>query len=75
MFTPISHICLVDSSSIYVIDIIHFTLVSELNLILVFFSFFREIQEDECLRQAYRRLGIEQPTRIIHAMDLLKDII
>lgn len=36
---------------------------------------FREIQEDECLRQAYRRLGIEHPITNLQAVDILQDII
>lgn len=35
----------------------------------------REIQEDECLRQAYRRLGIEHPITNLQAVDILQDII
>jgi len=35
----------------------------------------RELQEDECLRQAYRLHGIEHQTTSFHALDILKDII
>jgi hypothetical protein len=36
---------------------------------------FRELQEDECLRHAYRLHGIEHQTTTLHALDILKDII
>jgi hypothetical protein len=35
----------------------------------------RELQEDECLRHAYRLHGIEHQTTSLHAFDILKDII
>lgn len=45
------------------------------NSFVLYLSFFREIQEDECLRQVYRLHGIDERTTNFSAPDILKDII
>jgi hypothetical protein len=50
-------------------------LIINMKYIIIFFFIFRELQEDECLRHAYRLHGIEDQTTNFHALDILRDII